>query len=103
MMYYKVAPTFKKKNQGNKQPLHTKKVVHFNGNTFMFLLNKILNTAGVTVSPCMYIQSSAADLVQRTCMLQSLSKATALASFKTPSWVLINHSDVIRHISSLAV
>lgn len=75
----------------------------------MFLLNKVLNTAGVTVSPCMYIQSSAADLIQRTCMLQSLSIAAALVkqspllTFKMPSWGLINHSDVIRHISSLAV
>lgn len=34
---------------------------HINGNTFMYLLSKRLNTAGVTVSPCMYIQNGAAD------------------------------------------
>lgn len=44
----------------------------------MFLLSKRLNTAGVTVSPCMYIQNSAAASFS-VCMLQSVSIATRLS------------------------
>lgn len=75
----------------------------------MFLLSKRLNTAGVTLSPCMYIHNGAADLFFRapSCSSPSLKQPalvtqSPLLTCVMPNWGLISHSNVIRHINSSA-
>lgn len=106
--------TLIKRIQPDKDNLHIQKdtvFCFFNGNTFMFLLSKRLNTAGVTVSPCMYVCTS--KTVQRifysanACSIPSLQQPalvtqSPLLTCEMPNWFLIDHSDVIRHISSSA-